>query len=371
MHKNPQNFILNLWEKSAGRKRLTFFENIIFLILCILEKFYIPIFWVTQFLKRKKGNKEFENLKVISIGNLSVGGTGKSVFAGFLVQILGYTGCAIISRGYGGSRVGGSSFLVGDGKKIFCTANNCGDEPYMLALTTNIPVVVGKDRLKSCLLLRDVFSDSIKYGVIDDGYQNHKLKKHFEILLLDARSPFGNGHCLPAGPLRERDYSRASVIILTHADEVNSEQISKIKKQLYDFDQNKIFCGRHKQDDLFLFNEKRVSLEDCKNKKFLVIAGIGAFSGFVRNIKQTGICVAQVLQFPDHHIYLQDDVEEIFKIVKQYCLDGVITTQKDWVKLDFLIEKKEAKEPIFVSRVTFEFLTKHEEESFKKCLNYF
>ena len=380
MNKNLSKFITNLWEKSAEKKRLTFFEKIFFLILCFFEKFYCIIFFIAQTFGKKNGNKIVPNLKVISVGNLSVGGTGKSVFVGFLVQILDAKHCSIISRGYGGSRSGDKSFLVSDGQNYFCTPDVCGDEPYMLAQSLHVPVVVGKDRYKSCLFLRENFGISKEYAILDDGYQNHQLKKDFEIVLVDARSPFGNRHCLPAGNLREKDYLRADVIILTHADEINaseekseiffSEKISKIKTKFFPkFDQDKIFCGIHKPVGLFLFDEQQVELHDYKDKKFLVLAAIGSFSGFVQSLQNFGIQTDQILQFPDHHNYLDEDVALIFDIVKKHGLSGVITTQKDWSKLSFLMEKYKNELAIFIFRIAFEFLTTDEEILFKKYLN--
>ena len=391
MRKSLSKFVTNLWEKSAEKKRLTFFEKIFFLILCFFEKFYCIIFFIAQTFSKKNGNKIVPNLKVISVGNLSAGGTGKSVFVGFLVQILGNTHCAIISRGYGGRRSSDKSLLVSDGQNYFCTPDICGDEPYMLAQSLHVPVIVGKNRYESCLLLHESFETSKngtskKIAILDDGYQNHQLKKDFEIVLVDARSPFGNGHCLPAGNLREKDYSRADVIILTHADEINIseensetvfsdeavlfEKISKIKTKFFPkFDQSKILCGKHKPAGLFLFDEQQVELHDYKNKKFLVLAAIGSFSGFTQSLKNFGIQIDQVLQFPDHHNYSEEDVILIFDTVKKYGLSGVITTQKDWAKLSFLMGKNENKLEVLVFRIKFEFLTKDEEVLFKKYLN--
>ncbi len=369
MHKAISIFITNLWKKSAAQKRLTFFEKIVFLIFCVFEKIYCAIFFIAQNFNRKNNNKIVPNLKVISVGNLSVGGTGKSVFVGFLVQILGADRCAVISRGYGGTRGSGKSILVSDGQNCFCTPDACGDEPYMLAHTLHVPVIVGKDRYKSCLLL----NESFKIAIIDDGYQNHQIKKDLEILLLDARSPFGNGYCLPAGNLREKDCSRADVIILTHADEVSFDYLSQIKhKLLPNFDPRKIFCGRHKPLGLFLSDEEQVALSDYKNKKFLILAAIGSFNGFVQKVKEFGsknfgIQVDQVLEFPDHHNYSVGDVALIFDTVKKHGLSGVITTQKDWSKLSFLIETDKSF-PILIFRITFEFLTVQEDLSFRKTL---
>jgi tetraacyldisaccharide 4'-kinase len=368
MDKSLSKIIMNLWKKSAEQKRLTFFENLLFLILCFFEKFYCLGFLITQIFRKKNGNKVAPNLKVISVGNLSAGGTGKSVFVGVLIQILGAEHCVIISRGYGGRHRGKESLLVSDGHNTFCTPDVCGDEPYMLAHSLHVPVVVGSNRYKSCLLQREFFGISRKFSILDDGYQNHKLKKDLDILLIDARSPFGNGHCLPAGNLREKDYSRADLIVLTHADEVSSEKILQIKtKFLSKFDLEKIFCGKHKHDGLFLFDDKKVEASYFKNRKFLVVAAIGSFDGFVQSVRNIGIHVDQTLQFPDHHNYSQSDIEQVLHIIKKHDICGVITTQKDWSKLYFLI-KNYNKFPVFISRVEFEFIKKSEYNSFNNIL---
>lgn len=369
MYKSFSKVVINLWEKSAEKKRLTFFEKILFLILCFFEKFYCIAFSINQTFRKKNGNKLVPNLKVFSVGNLSMGGTGKSVFVGFLIQFLGVERCAIISRGYGGRHRGSDSLMVSDGKTFFCTPDVCGDEPHMLAHSLHVPVFVGRDRFKSCLLLNKFLELSKRFAILDDGYQNYQLKKDFEIVLIDARSPFGNGHCFPAGNLREKDYSRADLIILTHADVVTSEEILQIKtKFLSKFDSRKILCGKHKPLGLFLFDEQQIELNDYKKKKFLILAAIGSFSGFTQSLKNFGVQIDQVLQFPDHHKYTIDDIALIFDIVKKHVLDGVITTQKDWTKLSFLIGKDEKKLMVFVFRIAFEFLTSDEELSFKNIL---
>jgi tetraacyldisaccharide 4'-kinase len=379
MHKKLSRYITNLWEKSAAKMRLTFFEKIVFLILCCLEKIYCPIFFITQFFKRKNSNKIATYLKIVSIGNLSVGGAGKSVFTGYLVQFLGASRCSIISRGYGGkigrkNILGKENVLVSDGKNVLSSPDICGDEPFMLAQSLHVAVVVGKDRYKSCEIINNIFNSKIAYVILDDGYQNHKLKKDCEILLLDARSPFGNGHCLPAGCLREKDYSRANLIVLTHADEVAAEKISEIKtKFLSKFDSKKIFSGKHKQAGIFLFDEQKIEVNDYKNKNFLVIAAIGSFSGFVQSVENLGIQVAQKLQYPDHYNYSESDIIKFLDIIKKHDLAGIITTQKDWTKLSFLVKKDSCHAesnsvsslPIFISRVTFEFLSEQDALSFK------
>ena len=100
----------------------------------------------------------------------------------------------------------------------------------------------------------------------------------------------------------------------------------------------------------------------------MILAAIGSFSGFTQSLKNFGVQIDQVLQFPDHHKYTIDDIALIFDIVKKHVLDGVITTQKDWTKLSFLIGKDEKKLMVFVFRIAFEFLTSDEELSFKNIL---
>lgn len=369
MYKNLFKFVICLWEKSAEHKRLTFFERSFFLILCILELFYKVVFFVTQFIKKMYGNRIADNLKIISVGNLSVGGTGKSVFVGLLVRFLGSEKCVIISRGYGGKRNDGKSFLVSDGQNFFCKPRFCGDEPYMLAHSLHVPVVVGSNRFKSCLLANEVFSGTKESVILDDGYQNHQLKKDLEILLIDARSPFGNNHCLPAGPLREKNYLRADLIVLTHADEVSSEMIAQIKTGLLlDFDKSKILCGKHKPAGLFLFDKQEIDFFEYKSKKFLIVAAIGSFSGFVQSLNNFGINSSHLLQFPDHHNYSEFDIKQFVDVLKKYELDGIITTQKDWSKLSFLIKDSKCNFDIFIFRITFEFLTSNEDLFFKEYL---
>ena len=122
-------------------------------------------------------------------------------------------------------------------------------------------------------------------------------------------------------------------------------------------------------NDYYIYRTiKSIFVDDYKKKKFLILAAIGSFSGFTQSLKNFGVQIDQVLQFPDHHKYTIDDIALIFDIVKKHVLDGVITTQKDWTKLSFLIGKDEKKLMVFVFRIAFEFLTSDEELSFKNIL---
>lgn len=330
-------FILNLWERSKDFSHLLFYEKTIFLFLYFCELFYKILFFIVIKIKKYFGQYKTSS-KVISVGNLSVGGTGKSVFVAYLAEKLGPKG-AVLTRGYG--RKGKKNVVVDK----FSDPLFVGDEPLMLARKLNIPVVVGSDRVASAKLV-----ENKKYFILDDGYQNFQLKKDFEILLLDARDPFGNNHCLPAGPLREKDFSRADVVVFTHADIASDLAVKKFKNK-------EVFFGRHKVLGLRDVSSNKYT-STSSSQEFFLVAGIGSFSGFVTSCENYGILVKDSYEFPDHHVYTQKDLDFI---LSRQC-DGIVTTSKDWQKLERLLEKREAKLPcsIYVLDIGFEFLKDEE-----------
>lgn len=360
-------FIKELWQKSKCPSSLVFYEKIIFRILCFFDYFYRLGFFVVQTGKKYFGSKIVHGAKIISVGNLSVGGTGKTVFIEFLARQIGLKNVAIVSRGYG-SKSAGKNLLVCDGSKIFGSPEVCGDEPYMLAKNLSVPVVVGVDRYRSCLIVKQA-CPAVEYVLLDDAYQNYQLTKDFEILLIDARFPLGvNGHCLPAGDLREIDYSRADLIILTHADLVLQDQIEQIKNKIFcNLSKSKIYCAVHKNVGLFQQNLNELGVGQLSTKKFMIVAGIGSISGFEKSVKSFGVVIDKVLEFPDHYFYSRNDVDQIICYLQSHELDGVIVTQKDWVKLSLILNQNESKY-FFVFRVEFEFLSQAEYSSFVATL---
>jgi tetraacyldisaccharide 4'-kinase len=361
------SLIKELWQKSRGHNSLSLPQKLIFLSLYIFEYLYRLAFFVNQWLNRFCGRKAVPGYKIISVGNLTVGGTGKTVFIKFLANLLGTNNSAIVSRGYG-SKSAGKNLLVGDGSTIFCSPEDCGDEPYMLAKSLSIVTAVGSDRYKSCLIINKL-SKKPKYILLDDAYQNLQLKKDFEVLLVDSRFPLGiNAHCLPAGDLREFDYTRADAIILTHADQVACEQILKIKNQILNkFDSSKIYCGIHKGVGLFQVDLNKIENDWIVSKKFILAAGIGSITGFVESVKSFGVSVESVIEFQDHHLYSRSDVDNLLKRFFIGGFDGIVVTQKDWVKLTFILTEHEIKY-FFVFRIEFEFLSQAAYISFVKVL---
>lgn len=361
-------FVKTLWEKIRTEKRLTVFEQLIFLVLFCFSYLYRFIFCIALWLKKLTSEKLIlPGTTVISVGNISVGGTGKTVVTEFLVTLFKSHTCVIVLRGYKGTHEKtGKSLVVSDGKKLFCSAVVSGDEAFMLATTLAIPVIVGSNRAQSCLLVEKFFHPD--FIILDDAYQNFHVTKNIQILLLDARKPFENGYVLPAGPLREKDISRSDCIILTHADEVSSVELEVLKREtLAYYDQKKIFTGKHCYDGLYLNNDGLDKSSLLYQKPVIVIAGIGSISGFLKTITDIGMIIATVIELEDHHEYAAHDLETIEKATLRYSCQTVVTTAKDWVKLKPLMCNKKICS-IYVVRIKFEFLSSNEYSSFREFL---
>ncbi|MFH0898254.1 MAG: tetraacyldisaccharide 4'-kinase [bacterium] len=367
---NLSSYVEYLWNKTTHKERLLFFEKIVFFFLCCLEPMYKMGFFVVCFFKKKHGDKSTYPFKIISVGNLSIGGTGKSVVTQFLVRRLGSQKIAIAMRGYKSKHNSEKNFLVHDEKHFLCNVVQSGDEAYMAAAMVHIPVVVGSDRYKSCKLLEQKIPD-IDIILFDDAYQNFSVKKDFQILLLDARAPFENHHWLPAGRLREKDISRADVIILTHANKVSEKQLDVIRrKDLYSFNQKRIFAGKHALVGVIQGVTGKNWRQDVQGKKFLITAGVGSWDGFLDTISDTKIIVVAEKRLENHHTYSKNDIRELLDSAQKNNADGIMTTYKDWYKIEpyvALLGDKE-KKYFYVLQIEFEFLLEHDYASFEKVL---
>jgi len=365
--KKSSLWICKLWERSVddGLSRLSFLEKICFYFLCFCKPIYRAVFFLVISVKKLRGVYDCSPYKIISVGNLSVGGTGKSVFVQFLVKTFKNHSCAILSRGYG-RKSNKKNGVVTREIPASLDSISFGDEVVMLAQNLLVPVVVGKDRVRSVRLLKKfchAFDIHIDYLILDDAYQNYQLKKDFEILLLDARKPFGNGHCLPAGPLREKDFSRAHSIVLTHADKVSQEKINGIMfGHLQKFPRDKIFMGKH--EICGVRHGECEDYVDVRGRRFLVVAGIGAFSSFMGTVQKYGVVVGGYIRFVDHFRYGRKNVNDIIVKMRSSGCEGVITTQKDWVKLLPLV--KDYCSLFYILEISFSFLSQEEGERFLK-----
>ncbi len=274
--------------------------------------------------------------KVISVGNIVAGGTGKTPTVIAIAKMLQESTdfkIAVLSRGYK-SKIRGNT-VVSDGKNILHDQSEVGDEPYLIAKKlTNIPVIIGKDRIKSGLIAVEKFNTQVV--ILDDGFQYLKLEKDINILVIDSTQPFGYGYILPRGYLREplSAIKRADVILLTRVDQCNDlgsiyDSLNLIAPSI------PIFESTHCPTSLYAINEnKNIELENIKGKNILAVCGIANPLSFFNTLKSLQLSKINLLKFSDHHDYTTEDIKMIKKKMHETKSDYIITTEKDLMKLN-------------------------------------
>jgi tetraacyldisaccharide 4'-kinase len=280
---------------------------------------------------------------VISIGNISVGGTGKTpmtIYVANAVRDLGYN-VAIISRGYKGKAetTGG---IVSDGKTLLMAPEIAGDEPYMMGARLNdVPIIVGKNRFKAGSLAVRKFEPDIL--ILDDGFQHLKLQRDLDLVLLDCRKPIGNGHLLPRGIMREPASALfcANAIILTRADTANNRELTLLLQRLRLQERKKpVFRAYHKPIVYKIINRERNIKEalkqnlDCiKGRALFAFSGLADNHNFRRTLKSLKCNMAGYLEFSDHHSYSDNDLNDILAAAKKSMSKCLVTTEKDYVRI--------------------------------------
>jgi len=267
---------------------------------------------------------------VVSIGNLTVGGTGKTPSCLWLAGELSTLGIkvGILSRGYRRQMSGPEVIgLQTDGSSTSAKDDGvarAGDEPSMMALLYGQVVGVGKNRYRTALKL--LAEQNVDAFILDDGYQHRKLRRDVDILLLGSDS---NGWVLPAGPFREprRALRRADYYLVTGAQEIWRSLLPVGKK-------GQSFTGALRAVALVEFESNRCReypLSLLYRSKILAVSGIADPSGFYRMIHDWEGEIVDALEFPDHHLYTSQDWQKISRIARN--LDLIVTTEKDILKL--------------------------------------
>ncbi len=310
-------------------------------------------------LRRKK-----LDCRVISVGNITVGGTGKTPTAIFLAAFLKKNGHrpVILSRGYKKTGHGG---VVSDGKALKLGPKEAGDEPYLMASRLpDVPVMAGADRIRSGRIALEKFKpDCI---ILDDGFQHIRLKRDINILLIDSAQGLGNGLMLPRGILREPVSAiRRADFIMAKGGGLKgpeAELVRKWKIPVIGFDYRT--SGLY---DIFDNTDKGVGF--LKGKKVLAFAGIANPSSFFKTLEGLNATITNTLAFPDHHEYTAYDIEKIRKAkgggggwAGGGGADIIVTTEKDGVKLRECIK---GGPPIFALGVE---VVVEDEERFRELL---
>jgi tetraacyldisaccharide 4'-kinase len=286
---------------------------------------------------------------VVSIGNLTVGGTGKTPAVELAVRTLMDLGHrpGVLSRGYG--RRGGGVKIVADAASIRLDAEEAGDEPFLLARRLpGVPVVVGPNRYEAGRMARTRFG--VTALVLDDGFQHRTLRKSLEIVMARAAQPWGNGRMLPGGPLREplAGLARAHLVVATGARQPQeagevSATVARVAPTV------PVLTAVHVPTECFESSAMRfVPLAALGGAKLIAFAGIGLPAGFRRTLGEAAVSVADFREFPDHHWYTREDLARLERRAGEVSADGFVTTEKDWVRLRRL---PPLKRPVYVLSV--------------------
>ena len=294
----------------------------------------------------KKGLLQSKRLPcpVISIGNITVGGSGKTpmtIYVAELIKHLGY-GVAIISRGYKGQaeKVGG---VVCDGRKICMGPDEAGDEPFMIAeRLKTVPVIVGKNRFKAGILAIKEFRPDVL--LLDDAFQHLKLHRDLDLVLLDSNKPLGNTYLFPRGTLRETAFalSRGDAVILTRSDMGKAPSLDQIKKHVprtpifhsahipYIY---KIVTGNSAQSEDSLTSSSEYDFGAFKNKRVFAFSGIASNDNFRRTIESFQCKLENFSEFPDHHQYSEKELDKVVRSAMDVSAEFIFTTEKDYVRI--------------------------------------
>jgi tetraacyldisaccharide 4'-kinase len=270
---------------------------------------------------------------VISIGNITTGGTGKTPLVEYVARTIASHGkkVCILTRGYG-RKDPHLQVIVSDGYGVLASPSEAGDEPYLLAtkLAGQAAVISSADRIAAGQeAIKDFGTEAF---VLDDGFQHLRLARDLNIACLDATNPWGGGRLLPYGRLREapEGLRRADCVVLTRCDQV--ESVDSLREQV-----GELIEGR----PIFESRMRPLRVVSLKNgpETISVPARVGAFcavgnpGSFFESLRELGYDVGLERAFTDHHVYSQGDVEALHQLAKESGATALITTAKDAVKL--------------------------------------
>ncbi len=290
------------------------------------------------------GWKKIEKVEipVICVGNLTLGGTGKTPCVEWLGRLLleqGYH-CVILSRGYG---------------------NESGRNDEAIVLEENLPEVPhlqGKDRV--ALAKTAIEELECEVLILDDGFQHRRLHRDLDIVLLDSFDPWGKNRLFPHGFLREpkKEIRRADIVIITRSEGLNSIDKEKIESEIRRYNTKcTIAYARHQPIQFFNLKDQK-NINEIKGKSVAGFCGIGNPNAFEKTLRDLEANIIAWKNYPDHHNYTKKDVEELKDWAKSTGCELIVTTQKDWVKLRIddlgLV-------PLFALRVGFEIIDNKEE----------
>lgn len=271
---------------------------------------------------------------VVSVGNLTLGGSGKTPTVELAVRTLQQLGAmpAVVSRGYG--RVTRGVHVVADREGVRADPRTAGDEPLLLAeRLPGVVVVVGENRYEAGRVAVERHGATVL--VLDDGFQHRTLAKDLEILVVQGRAPWGNARVFPRGMLREplAGLARAHVVVVTNP--AGPEAVEAVTATVRRFNPSAavIAAGYQLDDAIETQSGRRVPIAQLAGRRLMAFAGLGSPQGFADTLDAAGIRRVGLAEFPDHHWFTPADLHELVRDARGGGAQGLITTEKDWVRL--------------------------------------
>ncbi|HSP64121.1 MAG TPA: tetraacyldisaccharide 4'-kinase [Pyrinomonadaceae bacterium] len=274
---------------------------------------------------------------VISVGNITTGGTGKTPLVEWIARALArrQNRVCILTRGYGREHPG-NRVLVSNGSEILSDARAAGDEPLLLAekLKGEAAVICDADRVAAARWATENLGSNL--FILDDGFQHMRLARDYNIVAIDATNPWGNRRLLPAGNLRESpaQLARADCIVITRADDI--AQTEALKSEIDQLSKGRpVFLSRMRINRLRRLSESKddAAAEDPRSVPVAAFCGVGNPESFFAHLRRDGYQLCHTRVFPDHHYYTQEEINTLVSQSSERGAHAFLTTAKDEVKL--------------------------------------
>ncbi|MBQ1568317.1 MAG: tetraacyldisaccharide 4'-kinase [Kiritimatiellae bacterium] len=339
-----ESYLVRLIQEKGADQKQPFGIRILLGILSVFGCLFSAAVAVRYFFYRTGLLRRYPlGIQVISIGNVTAGGTGKTPVTEIFARTLAGEGrkVAILSRGYRRKeapwwqrmfmQVIEKPLVVSDGRHVLLDSEVGGDEPYMLA--SNLPgvaVVVDRDRVKAGrYAIKRLGCDTL---ILDDGFQYQKLKHSIEVVLVDSTNPFGNGRMLPRGILREPvgHLKRADIIFLTKCRGDTSEVIEEIRR--YNRTAEIVECNHSPKVLKDVWSREEFPLEWLRGKTLCTLSGIASPKGFENSLRHLGSKVVWCERYADHHRYHPSEILYALNRTADMGADALVTTEKDAVR---------------------------------------
>ncbi len=338
----------DIWLSAVSKKKKSARDVPVLIFLYVISFFYRAGLLIRRLLYAVKIFKKREfAAKIISIGNITMGGTGKTPFTEEFAKriIKNEQKVAVVAKGYGRQKINDID-IVSEGRGLLLNSRNAGDEPFLIARNVKkAAVIVGKSKIKA--VETAVEKEGPDVVLLDDGFQKrYAIPAAVNIVLINALNPLGYNRLFPAGTLREpaSGLKDAEFVVVTNTNLAGRERVEAVKKLALKYNSSvKIFESEHQPRFFYnVFNGEKYGLGLIKNRKVISFSSLGNPYGFEKTLKILGARIIAGIRFRDHHRLRRKEAEAIEKLMGRTSATAIVTTEKDEVKLPrkYFREKK-------------------------------